>query len=175
MSYQELPVQMHHKYQEFLAFMADCPHRKTPSTMETAFWAWLKAQSSDSKEVRDLVIFSSEQAVEIQILKNDLDRLHRERDSFQEQARCLAESSDTITDYAIFQAISDLERVCRHRTATQSEDWLQIESEDRTTKPVIEAALIALEAANIELKRRDKFPNVLIVYDRSQNKFFGKS
>ena len=143
--------------------------------METAFWAWLKAQSSDSQDVRDLAIFSSEQAVEIQILKNDLDRLHRERDSFQEQARCLAESSDTITDYAIFQAISDLERVCRHRTATQSEDWLQIESEDRTTKPVIEAALIALKAANVELKRREKFPNVLIVYDRSQNKFFGKS
>lgn len=80
-----------------------------------------------------------------------------------------------IKDYAIWQAISDLERVCRHRTATQKEDWLQIESEDRTTKPVIEAALIVLEAANIELKRRDKFPNILIVYDRSQNKFFGKS
>lgn len=80
-----------------------------------------------------------------------------------------------IKDYAIWQAISDLERVCRHRTATQNEDWLQIESEDRTTKPVIEAALIVLEAANIELKRRDKFPNILIVYDRSQNKFFGKS
>lgn len=112
---------------------------------------------------------------QIEILKADLDRLHRERDSFQEQARCLAESSDTITDYAIFQAISDLERVCRHRTATQSEDWLQIESEDRTTKPVIEAALIALEAANVELKRRNKFPNVLIVYDRSTNRFFGKA
>ena len=45
MSYQE-PVQMHPKYQEFLAFMADCPHRKTPSTMETAFWAWLKIKES---------------------------------------------------------------------------------------------------------------------------------
>jgi len=175
MSYQELPVQMHPRYQEFLAFMVDCPHRKTPSTLETAFWAWINSQSSYSQDVRDLAVFGSEQAVEIQILKNDLDRLHRERDSFQEQARCLAESSDTITDYAIFQAISDLERVCRHRTATQSEDWLQIESEDRTTKPVIEAALIALKAANVELKRRDKFPNVLIVYDRSTNRFFGKA
>ena len=29
MSYQELPVQMHPKYQEFLAFMADCQYRKT--------------------------------------------------------------------------------------------------------------------------------------------------
>lgn len=178
MSYQELPVQMHPCYAEFLAFMAECPYRKTPECMQTAFWAWLKAQSSDSQDVRDLVIFSSEQAVEIQILKNDLDRLHRERDSFQEQARCLAESSDIdpiLKDYAIWQAISELERVCRHRTATVNEDWLQIESEDRTTKPVIEAALIALEAANIELKRREKFPNVLIVYDRSNNKFFGKS
>ena len=177
MSYQELPVQMHPRYNEFLAFVygLKTDARKNPNALELAFNVWINAQSSDSQEVRDLAIFSSEQAVEIQTLKNDLDRLHRERDSFQEQARCLAESSDTITDYAIFQAISDLERVCRHRTATQSEDWLQIESEDRTTKPVIEAALIALEAANIELKRRDKFPNVLIVYDRSTNRFFGKA
>ncbi len=38
----ELPVQMHPKYPEFLAFMTECPHRKTPSTLETAFWAWSK-------------------------------------------------------------------------------------------------------------------------------------
>ena len=37
---------MHPKYQEFLAFMADCPHRKTPGTMETAFWVWLKIEES---------------------------------------------------------------------------------------------------------------------------------
>lgn len=98
MSYQELPVQMHHKYQEFLKFMADCPHRKTPSTMETAFWAWLKAQSSDSQDVRDLAIFSSEQAVEIQILKNDLDRLHRERDSFQQQSSVMASENERLHD-----------------------------------------------------------------------------
>jgi len=175
MSYQELPVQMHHKYQEFLKFMADCPHRKTPSTMETAFWAWLKAQSSDSQEVRDLVIFSSDQAVEIQILKNDLDRLHRERDSFQEQARCLAESSDTIRDYAIWQAISDLERVCRHRTATAAEDWLQVEAENRTHIPTIEYALEVLKAAGVEMDSKIGFPNIRIIYDRSNNKFFGKS
>lgn len=174
MSYQELPVQMHPRYNEFLAFMAECPHRKTPSTMETAFWAWLKNRAAICQDVRDLAIFGSEQTEIIKTLKNDLDRLHRERDSFQEQARCLAESSDTITDYAIFQAISDLERVCRHRTATQSEDWLQIESEDRQTKPLICYALKVLEAANIEIKRRDKFPNILIVYDRSKNEFFGK-
>ena len=41
-----LPVQMHQRYKEFLAFMADCPHRKTPSTLETAFWAWLKIEES---------------------------------------------------------------------------------------------------------------------------------
>jgi len=175
MSYQELPVQMHPKYQEFLKFMADCPHRKTPSTMETAFWAWLKAQSSYSQDLRDLAIFSSEQAVEIQILKNDLDRLHRERDSFQEQARCLAESSDTIRDYAIWQAISDLERVCRHRTATAAEDWLQVEAENRTHIPTISYALEVLHACGVEMDSKIGFPNIRIIYDRSQNKFFGKS
>lgn len=177
MSYRELPVQMHHKYQEFLKFMADCPHRKTPSTMETAFWAWLKAQSSDSQDVRDLAIFSSEQAVEIQILKNDLDRLHRERDSFQEQARCLAECvvNDTIINYAIWQAISDLERVCRHRTATAAEDWLQVEAENRTHIPTISYALEVLHACGVEMDSKIGFPNIRIIYDRSNNKFFGKS
>ena len=42
----KLPVQMHPKYQEFLAFMADCPHRKTPECMQTAFWVWLKIEES---------------------------------------------------------------------------------------------------------------------------------
>ena len=46
MSYQELPVQMHPRYQEFLAFMTECPYRKTPSTLEVAFWAWLKIEES---------------------------------------------------------------------------------------------------------------------------------
>ena len=41
-----LPVQMHPKYSEFLAFMVDCPHRKTPEIMQTAFWAWLKIEES---------------------------------------------------------------------------------------------------------------------------------
>ena len=41
-----LPVQMHPRYAEFLAFMTECPHRKTPSTLETAFWAWLKVEES---------------------------------------------------------------------------------------------------------------------------------
>ena len=82
----ELPVQMHPKYQEFLAFMVDCPHRKTPSTLETAFWAWLNKSGNQS-----LIVV--EQAKEITALKNDLDRLHRERDSFQQQCSAMAEEN----------------------------------------------------------------------------------
>lgn len=37
----QLPVSMHPRYNDFLKFMENCPYRKTPSTMETAFWAWL--------------------------------------------------------------------------------------------------------------------------------------
>jgi hypothetical protein len=39
---QSLPVQMHPRYSEFVQFMADCPYRKTPSEMQTAFWVWLE-------------------------------------------------------------------------------------------------------------------------------------
>ena len=84
-----LPVQMHPKYPEFLAFMTECPHRKTPSTLETAFWAWLNKSGNQS-----LIVV--EQAKEITALKNDLDRLHRERDSFQRQASVLAEEVERL-------------------------------------------------------------------------------
>ena len=113
----------------------------------------------------------------INALKNDLDRLHRERDSFQQQARVLAECvvNDVIINYAIWQAISDLERVCRHRTATAAEDWLQVEAENRTHIPTINYALEVLKACGVQLDEKIGFPNIRIIYDRSKNKFFGKS
>ena len=179
MSYRELPVQMHPRYNEFLAFVygLKTDARKNPNALELAFNVWINAQSSYSQDLRDLAIFSSEQAIEIKILKNDLDRLHRERDSFQEQARVMAECvvNDVIINYAIWQAISDLERVCRHRTATAAEDWLQVEAENRTHIPTIEYALEVLNAAGVEMDSKIGFPNIRIIYDRSQNKFFGKS
>jgi len=178
MSYRELPVQMHPRYQEFLKFMADCPHRKTPSTMETAFWAWFKIMSElcGHRWIETDKPFVFEKAG-TDALKKDLDRLHRERDSFQEQARVMAECvvNDTIINYAIWQAISDLERVCRHRTATAAEDWLQVEAENRTHIPTINYALEVLKAAGVEMDSKIGFPNIRIIYDRSNNKFFGKS
>lgn len=115
MSYQELPVQMHPRYNEFLAFMAECPHRKTPSTMETAFWVWLKNRAAICQDVRDLAVFSSDQTETIQILKNDLDRLHRERDSFQEQARVLAEEVERLNNLFLVgfnQAVGERGHAC---------------------------------------------------------------
>lgn len=83
---QSLPVQMHPRYQEFLAFMADCPYRKTPECMQTAFWAWLELV-----KVQEFFASRSNNS-----LKADLDRLHRERDSFQQQARVLAEEVERL-------------------------------------------------------------------------------
>ena len=88
MSYQELPVQMHPRYKEFLDFMSDCPYRKTPSEMQTAFWVWLNKNENKNKSL--IVV---EQAKELTILKNDLDRLHRERDNFQQQCSAMAEEN----------------------------------------------------------------------------------
>jgi hypothetical protein len=90
---QELPVQMHPRYQEFLVFMANCPYRKTPETMQTAFWAWLNKSGNQS-------VIVVEQAKEITVLKADLDRLHRERDNFQQQARVLSEEIIRIENIA---------------------------------------------------------------------------
>ncbi len=94
----ELPVQMHPKYPEFLAFMTECPYRKTPSTMETAFWAWSKKMSELCGErwLETGSPFMSDKE-QIEKLKADLDRLHRERDSFQQQARVLAEEVERLS------------------------------------------------------------------------------
>ena len=88
---QDLPVQMHPKYQEFLKFMAECPYRKTPETMQTAFWAWLNKTGNQS-------VIIVEQAKEITALKVDLDRLHRERDNFQQQSSAMASENERLSD-----------------------------------------------------------------------------
>lgn len=82
---------MHPRYDEFLAFMADCPHRKTPECMQTAFWAWLNKTGNQS-------VIVVEQAKEITALKADLDRLHRERDSFQQQSSAMASENERLSD-----------------------------------------------------------------------------
>ena len=95
----ELPVQMHPRYQEFLAFMTECPHRKTPSTMETAFWAWSKKMSelcgerwleTGSPFISDLE--------RIDALKKDLDRKHRECAERERQCMMLAEDNERLQD-----------------------------------------------------------------------------
>lgn len=87
MNYQDLPAPMHPRYSEFLSFMADCPHRKTPETMQTAFWAWLETNESQEwfaarPDPRDEQIIA---------LKTDLDRIHRERENFHIQCSAQAE------------------------------------------------------------------------------------
>jgi len=116
----------------------------------------------------------------INALKNDLDRLHRECAELQKQLAIMSEEYERIDssvgrDYAIWQAISDLERVCRHRTATAAEDWLQVEAENRTHIPTINYALEVLKVYGVEMDSKIGFPNIRIIYDRSKNKFFGKS
>lgn len=84
---------MHPRYQDFLGFMAYCPHRVSQGSLEVAFWVWLKTNETDEwfaarPDPRD---------EQIDTLKADLDRLHRERDSFQQQARVLAEEVERLT------------------------------------------------------------------------------
>lgn len=99
---QELPVQMHPRYPEFFEFMRDCPHRKTPETMQTAFWAWLEAQGIEFltdellKAKQVLLIERKLMKGERESLKSDLDRLHRERDNFQQQCSVMAEENSRL-------------------------------------------------------------------------------
>jgi len=109
----------------------------------------------------------------IMMLTRDLDRKHRECAELQKQLSVLSEHvlrDEWIVDYAIWQAIHDLESRCRHYPT-----GLEIKVQDRANSVPVEYALRLLEMVGVEMVKNDHFPNVKIIYDRSQNPLFGKS
>ena len=109
----------------------------------------------------------------IMMLTRDLDRKHRECAELQKQLSVLSEHvlrDEFIVDYAIWQAIHDLESRCRHYPT-----GLEIKVQDKANSVPIEYALKLLELVGVEMIKNDHFPNVKIIYDRSQNPLFGKS
>ena len=109
----------------------------------------------------------------IMMLTRDLDRKHRECAALQKQLSVLSEHvlrDEWIVDYAIWQAIHDLESRCRHYPT-----GLEVKVQDRANSVPVEYALKLLEMVGVEMIKNDHFPNVKIVYDRSQNPLFGKS
>lgn len=109
----------------------------------------------------------------IMMLTRDLDRKHRECAELQKQLSVLSEHvlrDEFIVDYAIWQAIHDLESRCRHYPT-----GLEIKVQDRANSVPVEYALKLLEMVGVGMIKNDHFPNVKIIYDRSQNPLFGKN
>ena len=109
----------------------------------------------------------------IMMLTRDLDRKHRECAALQKQLSVLSEHvlrDEFIVDYAIWQAIHDLESRCRYYPT-----GLEIKVQDRANSVPVEYALKLLEMVGVEMVKNNHFPNVKIIYDRSQNPLFGKS
>ena len=109
----------------------------------------------------------------IMMLTRDLDRKHRECAELQKQCLAMSEvigREQWIVDYAVWQAIHDLESRCRHYPT-----GLEIKVQDRANSVPVEYALKLLEMVGVEMIKNDHFPNVKIIYDRSQNPLFGKS
>ena len=109
----------------------------------------------------------------IMMLTRDLDRKHRECAELQKQLSVLSEHvlrDEFIVDYAIWQAIHDLERRCRHYPT-----GLEVKVQDKANSVPVEYALKLLELVGVGMIKNDKFPNVKIIYDRSQNPLFGKN
>lgn len=114
-------MQMHPRYQEFLAVMVDCPHRKTPECMQTAFWAWLNFKDTSESLAKGLK-FKAEQLEslkdekskcdeKIDALKRDLNIKHRECAELQKQLSIQAEyiseietKIETRKEYTFFDA-----------------------------------------------------------------------
>jgi len=109
----------------------------------------------------------------IMMLTRDLDRKHRECAALQKQLSVLSEHvlrDEWIVDYAIWQAIHDLESRCRHYPT-----GLEVKVQDKANSVPVEYALRLLEMVGVTMVKNDHFPNVKIIYDRSQNPLFGKS
>ena len=109
----------------------------------------------------------------IMMLTRDLDRKHRECAALQKQLSVLSEHvlrDEWIVDYAIWQAIHDLERRCRHYPT-----GLEIKVQDREHDIPVQHALKLLNVVGVKIDKNDKFPNIKIIYDKSQNPLFGKN
>ena len=109
----------------------------------------------------------------IMMLTRDLDRKHRECAALQKQLSVLSEHvlrDERIVDYAIWQAIHDLESRCRHYPT-----GLEVKVQDKANSVPVQHALKLLEMVGVEMIKNDHFPNVKIIYDRSQNPLFGKN
>ena len=107
------------------------------------------------------------------MLTRDLDRKHRECAELQKQLSVLSEHvlrDEYIVDYAIWQAIHDLERRCRHYPT-----GLEIKVQDREHDIPVQHALKLLNVVGVKIDKNDKFPNIKIIYDKSQNPLFGKN
>ena len=85
MSYQDLPVQMHVNYPDFVEFMKDCKLRQPPSALEVCFWVWYNARNTQDNE-------------RIDALKKDIDRKHRECAERERQVLMLAEDNERLND-----------------------------------------------------------------------------
>ena len=90
---------MHPRYDEFTAFLKtlQTDAKITPSTKHLAFDVWSKTMTELCGErwLETGSPFMSDKE-QIEKLKADLDRLHRERDSFQRQASVLAEEVERL-------------------------------------------------------------------------------
>ena len=90
---------MHSRYDEFTAFLKtlNTDAKITPSTKHLAFDVWSKTMTELCGErwLETGSPFMSDKE-QIEKLKADLDRLHRERDSFQRQASVLAEEVERL-------------------------------------------------------------------------------
>lgn len=109
----------------------------------------------------------------IMMLTRDLDRKHRECAELQKQCLVMSEvigREQWIVDYAIWQAIHDLESRCRHYPT-----GLEVKVRDKANSVPVEYALKLLEMVGVEMIKNDKFPNIKIIYDKSQNPLFGKN
>lgn len=67
MSYQDLPVQMHVNYPDFVKFMLDCKLRQPPSALEVCFWVWYNARNTQDN--------ASALQQENKMLKDELTRI----------------------------------------------------------------------------------------------------
>lgn len=153
---------MHEDYPQFLEFMKSLECRKSAQILDAGFEIWLLM----SKKNEQFEAFQKTHNAQVEKIKS----LEWQVEQAKLNAVICVQS---IHDYAIYSAIWTLELYCRHRDSGTS---LQVTPEDRTNIEPVRVAWAMLEKFDdVTLEPVGSFGNMRIVYDKSQNPFFGRA
>lgn len=183
---------MHKAYPRFLELFESCGLRNSAEVKDACFNIWLRLGGNFiEKEDKNhpLGVYKTE----IDSLKREIRLLMSKKDEqfevFQKTHNAQVEKikslefqlkqsklnaqilNQQIIDWGIYSAIWTVETYCRYRDSKTS---LQVTPEDRANIEPVRMAWMMLKNLGVDIETVGNHGNMRIVYDKSQNPFFGR-